>query len=69
MSPGEVGQIRHGIYRIYWKGDTRSSLAAVGSNAAGDRWYAPTNWIAGVPCYDWSIVDRVEKLMPHSEMA
>jgi hypothetical protein len=51
----------NGIYRIYWR-DEGSSLASVGRNAAGDVWFAPTNWIT-VPSYDWSIIIRAEKLL------
>jgi hypothetical protein len=52
MTLKQAASIRHGLYELYWKGGG-VSLAAVGSDAAGRRWYAPTNWISGVPCFDW----------------
>jgi hypothetical protein len=51
----------HGLYELTWK-DGGTSLAAVGSDAYGRRWYAPTNWIT-VPCFDW---DRVRSWKPIS---
>jgi hypothetical protein len=50
----------HGLYRLHWK-DGGSSLAAVGSDREGRRWFAPTNWIS-VPCTDWGSVKRAERL-------
>ncbi len=60
--PNVDGQkLQHGLYRIYWK-DGGNSLASVGSDASGTRWFAPTNWAASIPCNDWSDVERVELL-------
>lgn len=47
--------VAHGLYVLHWHGDGQAA-AAVGSNEAGDRWFAPTNWTA-VPSYDWSSVE------------
>ena len=52
-----------GLYRIHWK-DEGTSLAAVGQSGGGLAWYAPTNWIH-VPSFDWSRVERAEKLDDH----
>lgn len=52
--------INHGLYRIFWK-EGGSSLAAVGSDASGRRWYQPTNWISG-PGFDWTKVSHVYRL-------
>jgi len=51
-------QVSHGLYLIVWK-DGGSSLASVGSDSAGRRWYAPTNWVNGMPCFDWEAVDHL----------
>jgi len=45
MTPNQVSKLEHGLYRLRWK-DGDSSLAAVGSDEAGWRWFAPCNWIA-----------------------
>ena len=57
----------HGLCKIYWVEDDTVSVAAVGSDSAGRRWYAPTNWITGIPCFDWSKVDRVELVMTQEQ--
>ena len=61
MTKKEAKELGHGLCRIYWriKNGGGTSLAAVGSNSQGDRWYAPTNWVS-VPIFDWEIVERVE---------
>lgn len=53
-------QLKNGLYKLYW-GDGGASEASVGRNAAGDVWYAPTNWIT-VPSYDWSKIISVAAL-------
>jgi hypothetical protein len=54
-----------GLYRIYWRATDPKyppySLAAVGMDAKGRAWLAPTNWIT-VPTFDWSSVDRAERI-------
>lgn len=37
--------IRFGLYRVFWKSGG-SSMAAIGGDASGGRWIAPSNWIA-----------------------
>jgi len=56
--PFNPQNLTHGLYTIYWM-DGGASLAAVGSDSAGRRWYAPTNWISG-PSFNWAPVKRVE---------
>ena len=51
--------LKHGVYRIYWK-DGGSSVASVGSTSDGTRWYQPSNWISEEVCTSWSRVERVE---------
>ncbi|MEM9067159.1 MAG: hypothetical protein AAGE52_01595 [Myxococcota bacterium] len=55
-----VSELPHGLYLINWV-DGGTSLASVGSDSDGRRWYAPTNWVT-VPGYDWSIVQSAEHL-------
>lgn len=52
-----------GIYRVTWKGGTRS-VAAVGVASNGDRWIAPVHWVS--PSKDghaWRFVESVEPLI------
>lgn len=61
MTNEESRKLPNGIYLLRWiddllVGDYAYTLAAVGRDAAGNVWYAPTNWIAGLPCFDWSRV-------------
>ena len=70
MRRTEVQKLGHGLYRIHWLGDTRTSIAAVGSNSKGQRWLAPTNWISishetAFSTKAWSQVERVVKLTAH----
>lgn len=44
MTHTDVQQLKHGLYRVFWKGHEKISLAAVGSSSNGDRWIAPANW-------------------------
>jgi len=73
MTREAVQKLPLGVYRIFWKSGG-SSLAAVGNDYAGKRWFAPVNWIgfkvktydngfsAGstAPDSDWRSVARVE---------
>ena len=61
MTRREVEEMNHGLYRLHWK-DGGTSLASVGSNQRGDRWYAATNWISG-PSFDWRKVLRVTPVL------
>jgi len=62
MNQRQIRKLGHGIYLLKWKsgGD---SLASVGSDYTGRRWFAPTNWIAGIPCFDWWMVKDVEPML------
>lgn len=68
MSKREARKLKHGVYRIFYKGHGSSySLASVGSDESGDKWFAPANWIdkkkghiLTLPSYHWSLVTRVE---------
>jgi hypothetical protein len=56
----------HGLYRIHWKSGG-TSLAAIGSMSNGNRWIAPTNWLA--PSTDpssssWAEIERLERIDP-----
>jgi hypothetical protein len=62
MNKKQVSEIQHGLYEIFWK-EGGSSLASVGSDRNGKRWYAPINWIV-VPWYDWRCVLRVRQICP-----
>ncbi len=69
MTQEEVGTLKNGVYRVYWK-DTHGggcSVAAVGGMHNGQRWLAPSNWTAGpgfcpVSTTSWDAVDHVELL-------
>ncbi len=61
MTVEEAEALEHGIYRIFWK-EGGISLAAVGTDADGKKWYAPTNWVT-VPSTDWFAIERVELLV------
>lgn len=65
MTDDQVAQIKPGLYLIYWKEEQGggASLAAVGCDEEGKKWYHPTNWISG-PSFDWEIVERVG-LLPY----
>lgn len=58
----EFGNMPHGLYWLHWSNGEGGSLAAVGSDASGRRWYAPTNWIR-VPSFDWSKVQKATLLV------
>ena len=66
MTKAEVQTVDHGLYVIFWK-DGGSSLASVGSNAAGRRWFAPTNWVS-TPWFDWRKILRVRRIHVSSEV-
>lgn len=44
MKKNEIKNIKHGLYRIWWRLGG-NSLASVGSTRSGRRWFAATNWI------------------------
>ena len=43
MKRKKVKKLVHGVYRIHWNSGG-TSIAAVGSDYWGNRWFAPTNW-------------------------
>jgi hypothetical protein len=74
MTKQAVQKLPLGLYRIFWKSGG-SSLAAVGNDYAGKRWFAPVNWIgfkvktyhhgltaqgSTAPDSDWRSVSQVE---------
>jgi hypothetical protein len=65
MKQTEVKELKHGLYKLWWK-TGGCSLASVGSTHDGSRWYAPCNWTSQdnerpmVASTDWIDVDRVE---------
>ncbi len=74
MRRSEADKLRHGVYRLFWKGGG-SSVAAVGSLHDGAAWYAPSNWVSatptGVASTVWNRVERVQLIEiqhPHEEM-
>lgn len=60
MTVEEANSLPVGVYRLYWDGGG-SSVASVGCDARGKRWYAPANWVT-VPWFDWSKVASVEMI-------
>lgn len=55
----EVGKIKAGLYKVFWKsgGD---SLASVGYGRDGKAWIAPTNWV-WMQYFD-DVIDRIEEM-------
>lgn len=49
MTIEEIQSLKHGLYVINWAKDHGGgqSLASVGSERDGRRWFAPTNWTSG----------------------
>lgn len=65
MTPTDVELIDHGLYIILWA-TGGYSLAAVGSDDSGKRWFAATNWVSG-PSFDWSDVSAVVPVLTKAE--
>jgi hypothetical protein len=59
-------KLKHGLYVLHWE-EGGHSLAAVGSDDAGQRWFAPINWISGI-CFDWTVVASVTLLLDQSDL-
>jgi hypothetical protein len=57
MTDKDVDDLVPGVYVLHWKhgSSIHASVAAVGLDAQGRHWYAPTNWVT-VPWYDWGRV-------------
>ncbi len=61
------GRIKPGLYRVYWHNEEGHSVCAIGIEANGDNWIAPTNWISPATVRkldsgDWAIIDRLEEI-------
>lgn len=55
MTPEQAKTLYNGVYTLVWtKGG--KSIAAVGRGADGAAWFAPVNWIAGMPSTSWHFV-------------
>ena len=65
MTKREVQKLSLGLYHLFWK-DGGSSLASVGNDGAGNRWYAPVNWL-DVPSTDWHAVKGVIQIVAEYE--
>ncbi len=60
MTLEQVRKLSPGIYTVIWKSGG-SSKAAIGVMANGDKWLAPTNWIAPTTNIKvWRLVDYVK---------
>lgn len=65
MTQEEANVLKHGVYRIYWTPENTSpawsySLAAVGSDSSGLRWFIPVNWVSLQASKKWELLERVE---------
>lgn len=60
---GQAAPETLGLYRLTWK-KGGSSLASVGQDGHGRRWFSASNWIGGMPCFDWSVVETIHQLFP-----
>ena len=60
MNQKEVSRLGLNLYELHWK-EGGYSLASVGQDANGKKWYAPVNWV-NVPGYDWKKVKSVKKI-------
>jgi hypothetical protein len=67
MENRKVRKLQHGLYLILWDDGGPYSLASVGSDAKGNRWFAPTNWIE-VPSFDWKQVKSARLLFGYPDM-
>lgn len=56
MRMREAKKLKNGIYWLTWKLEGGGSRAAVGRDVKGNVWFAPTNWVAGLPSYKWRLV-------------
>ncbi len=54
-------KLRLGVYRLWWKSGGWS-FASVGQDREGRYWFAPSNWVSGVPCLDWSNIRKTTLL-------
>lgn len=59
MTLEEFNSLKHGIYRIHWLSGG-ISVAAIGVDSHGNRWIAPTNWVA--PSYGPSVYKEIKEV-------
>lgn len=62
MKKTDVRDLPLGLYLVHWKKDGGTSVAAVGMCSNGDRWLAPTNWVA--PSTDPKVWRMVKAVSP-----
>lgn len=66
MTQKRAKKLRNGVYRVIWKNNGGTSLAAVGRSSDGSPWITPANWLMqeGAPFSKWKeiwrAIDRVE---------
>lgn len=65
MIEKKVAKLKLGLYILFWKSGGLS-LAAVGFDWTGKRWYAPTNWI-NVPSFDWDDIESVKLILTQEQ--
>lgn len=62
MTQAQANLLANGLYVLTWlKDQDRHSVAAVGRDAAGNAWFAPSDWTV-VPSRDWTQVVQVTLL-------
>lgn len=69
MTKKKANELDLGLYKIFWKEKHGGgvSLAAVGYDQAGNRWFAPTNWLE-VPSFDWAKVEKAVLLHARADL-
>lgn len=62
MTLQEIRDLRHGVYRIYWKDAVEYpfSVGAIGSTAKGTKWFMPANWVGPHVSDHWGDIEKVE---------
>lgn len=50
-----------GVYVIRWTSGGRA-VGAIGYDHTGRPWFAPCNWVAGIPCYEWRRIKEVKPI-------
>jgi hypothetical protein len=66
MTQEEIAHIPDGVYRLFWNAwpgcNAGQSVAAVGTDSQGKRWFAPANWVTGIPCFEWHKVRAISPI-------
>ena len=65
-TPTKFANCQLGLYKIYWNSGGHS-VASVGYDACGNRWFAPTNWVSG-HSYNWGGVKEIELIATQSDV-